>query len=90
MEVRDGPGGPLLAVFGLTKALPTPPGLDMLVSAPDAPLPYTWPMAIADLLGRFATGRIVVEVRTSLPDRPLVRVPLTGRVENWHRATCGD
>jgi hypothetical protein len=88
VELRDSSDGTFIALFGLTKPLPTPPA-DIVVSNAMG-LPYDWPLPIDDLRRRLAAGKIVVELQTDLPDRPLIRVALTAQVTDWHRDRCPD
>jgi hypothetical protein len=88
VELRDRSDGTFIALFGLTKPLPTPPADNLVASA--AGLPYDWPLPIDDLRRRFAAGKIVVELHTDLIDRPLMQIALTAQLNDWHRDRCSD
>jgi hypothetical protein len=69
-ELRDAADGTLLFVFPVD---PSTPGPEMRSMTPGPPRL----VSLSHLRGRLREGQAVVEVSTSLPDQPLLRVRLT-------------
>ena len=84
VELRDGPNGPLIASLPLS-SLPE----RIISQGSDGEFRRALSVPEGEAWARLSAGRVVLELRTDLPERPLVRLAVpVGHQTGFGRAKC--